>query len=344
MFRPDDPSAVASRPATTALGTEGWYLRGVAGGAQGTVLSAEQMNMLIAELEGVRALNPVDPGSDKADDGQLAAAIEAYTQANSPGGHIYGLTHAKTSAYEITSDAGECRNGANTALKKGIGGQAKRLDLTWAQGSAGGLASAASLADDTWYPYFVGWDAANITFGWDLLANRKTAAGLAADSGYTNWRRIGYHRTGNSGYAEILNYWQDPEAPERIMWDEEEVTSEIFGSIDTTAEQTHAIRYTPLGCTAQLSVGVRVNTGVVSTGEYHFRVYPTEMLEAFDIYRAAVSFTKDTDDRIFQSVLEVPVGASGNLHTQASTAGTGAEIQFSINPLSYIDTRGRFAA
>jgi hypothetical protein len=78
MYRIDDPSAIAVRPAPDPLGTEGYFQRGTGGGAQGTVLTEDYMNMIQVEMEAIRALNPVDPGSDKTDDTQLADALVAY--------------------------------------------------------------------------------------------------------------------------------------------------------------------------------------------------------------------------------------------------------------------------
>lgn len=62
MHRPDHDSAVAVRPATTAAGTPGWFQDGnPAEGIRGTVLQAEFLNDLIANIMAVLAAGAVVP-------------------------------------------------------------------------------------------------------------------------------------------------------------------------------------------------------------------------------------------------------------------------------------------
>lgn len=76
MHRPDHDSAVAVRPATAAAGTAGWFQDGnPAEGIRGTVLEADFLNDLVANLLAVLTAGGVTPV--KGEDNNLRDAILA---------------------------------------------------------------------------------------------------------------------------------------------------------------------------------------------------------------------------------------------------------------------------
>jgi len=224
MYRIDDPSAVASRPAATALATEGWFLRGIAGGAQGTVVTAEQKNMVQAEMEAIRALNPTDPGSDKTDDEQLAAAILARIHAEL-GPVCSGFHTTWDDQYLITTGPGRATSDISASYINATGSEQKSIDVAWSQGGVGGAPSGlGALGIGARYPFFVGWNDDSpplVTHGWDLEANAATAALLVADTGYAHWKRIGWHKVEEDSThitVGIQRYLQDIADPTRWFW------------------------------------------------------------------------------------------------------------------------------
>lgn len=203
MYRIDDPSATVSRPAPIALGAEGWFLNGVAGGAQGTVVTAEHKNMVQAEMEALRALNPTDPGSLKTDDTQLAAAIVEYVNSRLPNGSPEGLTHFGVGATptSVTSRPGACRSESGAWGMEDATGQTRSITTAFTTAGPGGLAS--SVPNTVGVPTNAGWlsyhalwtKAGDIAYGWDTAASYKSAAGLRTDAG-VGWdyhRRLGWH-------------------------------------------------------------------------------------------------------------------------------------------------------
>ena len=231
MYRIDDPSNIASRPAASALGTEGWFLRGVAGGAQGTIVTAEHKNMVQAEMEAIRALNPTDPGSDKTDDSQLAIAISQLVNARL-GNSCKGFHTVWDDGDKITTGPGRATSQLAAPSYIDVAGfEQKDITVAWSQGGIGGApASLPALVDGQWLPFFVGWDDAStplVTHGWDIEANADSAALLVADTGYAHWRRIGWHKIGENSSSVLTNiqrYLQSAADPRKWAWDLEEGT------------------------------------------------------------------------------------------------------------------------
>ena len=74
MFRIDHPTAVPDMPPFGALGTQGWFTEGnPLGGQMPTQVTAEFLNMIIAELTGV--LTAAGMTTDKANNAQLRQAL-----------------------------------------------------------------------------------------------------------------------------------------------------------------------------------------------------------------------------------------------------------------------------
>lgn len=76
MYQYDDPTAVSSRPAPSAAGTPGWFSDGnPSNGSVATILRAEFMNMIMAELLSVLNAAGIEP--DKTQSNQLLLALRS---------------------------------------------------------------------------------------------------------------------------------------------------------------------------------------------------------------------------------------------------------------------------
>lgn len=83
MYQYDDPTAVSSRPASSIAGTPGWFSDGdPSTGAEATILRAEFMNMLQAEMLSILAAAGIAP--DKLQSDQLLQALRSGFMFNTP--------------------------------------------------------------------------------------------------------------------------------------------------------------------------------------------------------------------------------------------------------------------
>ena len=338
MYRIDDPSAVASRPAATALGTEGWFLRGIPGSAQGTVVTAEHKNMVQAEMEGVRALNPVDPGSDKTDDEQMAEAIREYVNAHTHQQQPYGMTHSITAAgtNEVTVVPGECRDELNAWGLEDAVGQARQMNTPFSVGGIGGLAIALSKTFNTWYSYHALWKKDGTkAYGWDSAANYKSAANLLADAG-AGWdyhRRLGWHRVDDVG--SIVDYVNDPQNPHEVRW------NEVFEDwSDSSWPDTDAIlrpSFAPPRTLAHVNVVV-THFAPFTGGEVNFLFTALDQLDVLpSASRYTMQIWADSSVAKLNSSHLLAVGASSEWRFRASDAD--ANLAASASTSGYQDFR-----
>lgn len=75
MYRIDNATAVVSRPAATAAGTAGWFTDGTVGVTPATIVPAEFLNMIQAEIVSVLTAASITP--DKTASNQLLLSIQA---------------------------------------------------------------------------------------------------------------------------------------------------------------------------------------------------------------------------------------------------------------------------
>lgn len=160
MFAIDDPTAVSTRPATGVAGTAGWFSEGSPGGGQpATLLRADWLNGVQAELLSVLGAGGVAP--DKAKSDQLLAAIRAL----------------------ITS-GGANVNVQNTVGVNAVGGGT----LSPGQAGYGVLVFAGQLTSAaTWvFPASGRWTINNQTSGaYDLICKTPNGAGYKVRQGFT---------------------------------------------------------------------------------------------------------------------------------------------------------------
>jgi len=84
MYRIDNATAVAIKPTKGDAGTQGYWTKGdPAQGIPATIMDGDFFNMLQGELEAILIAGGISP--DKADDTQVATAIQAIITANSGG-------------------------------------------------------------------------------------------------------------------------------------------------------------------------------------------------------------------------------------------------------------------
>lgn len=208
MYRTDVPSAVAVRPAPTSLGTQGWFRNG-APGTPGTVLDADMMNAIIAELEALRGVGVLDgvadPGASKTTTPVIAtvlrdwmdARIDALFPMAYPPGWIQGF---RRSVPDLSVDdsvvdfhPGRARaNGGTGNIDRPSGVMRKDIGANWAAGdNMGGWPSslAAPSTFDWVFAFVIQKPDGTIDFGWDTDG---VATNLLADAtGYTLARIIG---------------------------------------------------------------------------------------------------------------------------------------------------------
>lgn len=252
MFRIDDPSAVASRPAPTALATEGWFLRGIAGGAQGTVVTAEHKNMVQAEMEAIRALNPTDPGSDKTDDEQLAAAILARIRVPLT---ARGLTLSSNSGTnKITMASGRAWDSEEAVPFALPAARIKNLDAVFAVGNdvGGRAATIISVANDAnYFVHSLHKPDGTTEMGFDdspIAANLLAGGSVATLAGFTTYRHEGYAQTDGSGNVRL--FYISPHKPDYVEF-ARPVLSFIKNSPIDVANNPYTFDLTP---------GVPINT------------------------------------------------------------------------------------
>ncbi len=131
----------------------------------------------------------------------------------------------------------------------------KELDNVWAAGTgAGGRASAAALTANTWYHMFVITDGTDVDAGFDTSLS---ATNLLADSGYTQFRRIGSILT--DGSSDIIPYLQ---TANRFIWDTPRL--DINAVLSTTA--VLAVLSTPIDLKTKALLNVQLDQG---TGTLH---------------------------------------------------------------------------
>lgn len=191
VFQIDATTAVATEPTRTALGTVGHFSNGDPGaGVPATIPGDEWFNMVQNEL--LNTLSEAGITPDKADDTQLAQAVNALIAASSSviTSPYYNdsAPFKYVSASQISIARIACVDSTNSINM--IKATATTIDIT--ASGVGGLATTASESNNTWYyPYAIA--NADGTLVSAMLspinvANSGTLTGLP--SGYTKYRQL----------------------------------------------------------------------------------------------------------------------------------------------------------
>lgn len=294
MYRTDVPSAVAVRPAPTALGTEGWFRNAdVGGGVQGTVVDADFLNMVQAELEAMRAVGVpdgiADPGATKTTTPQLAAIFQAWMNARInalfpmayPPGFIQGFRRSvpDLSANDSLVDfhPGRARaNGGAGNIDRPSGVMRKDIGANWAAGDGmGGWPSglAAPSTYDWVFAMVIQKPDGTVDFGWDTDG---AATNLLADAtGYTLSRIIGIDEPMPGDV--VRSFYQYPGHLDYVEWARPVQVGLADHPVDTYTAGTTLATGAPPGTTARMAISHTFPQYGVDFGTFmKARYYPAE--------------------------------------------------------------------
>lgn len=251
-----------------------------------------------------------------------------------PRGYLAGLalTRDTDTDHDISIAAGECRDSGHAINFRLTSAHVKRIDSTWASGTGnGGLASALTVANDTWYHVFLVDDGnGNIEAGFDTST---TAANLLSDTGGTLFRRIGSVKT--DGSANILAFQQ---IGDRFLW-----TAPVFDYDNTPNTAATVTISTPLGVRVLALLNANVNRSSSSGLAY----FPTISLQTEEAPNAAaspgVSIGLTANSAVTQffihQQIEVLTNTSSQIKVHTDNAATGVR----ITTFGWTDRRGRDA-
>lgn len=326
MFRIDDPSNVAVEPGRTAIGTEGWFRRGVSGGAQGTILTEEWANMAQNEMEAVHDLHPASPARDKTNDSQMAEAIAALLTEHtklSASWLVEGFQLTKVNAEDIAIAPGFCRGNANTLWINDAAGRTKQADVTWGPGADGGMpASLLPLAADTQYFVFAMTQASGaVDSGFDIL---ESGANLLLDAqvitaGYTEVRAVGVLYT--DGAAAWHDFVHSSNNLNHVLF---ENPVQVYDHIAPPAFTVSVPVFGPAGSVGQFVVLRRV---VASPSEVYTSVVSGDAVAAAPTALSFVTRQRiSTTEHDAHAVVELIVGAAGNIWYRVSALDGFIEI------------------
>jgi hypothetical protein len=129
MFKIDGAGTLVDKPARTALGVvPGWFNQ-TPGTSPGTVVTAEWLNMLQAEVLAVLASATVVP--DKADDSQLLAALQKLIKQSQPTGMRAGFIGTVAPAGWVMASGRTIGSAASGATERANADTQDLFNLIW---------------------------------------------------------------------------------------------------------------------------------------------------------------------------------------------------------------------
>ncbi len=270
MHRIDVPSAVSVRPTPTALGPEGWFRNAnVGAGVQGTVVDADILNAMMAELVAIRGVGVpdgvADPGPTKTTTPQLATVLQSWMTARInalfpmayPPGWIQGF---RRSVPDLSTDdslvdfhPGRCRaNGGLANIDRLSGVMTKDISVDWDAGdNQGGWPSsvAAPSTFDWVFAFVIAKPDGTIDFGWDTDG---AATNLLADAtGYTIARIIGIDEPLPG--EVVRSFYQYPNRLDYFEWARPKSIAQDL-DVATLASGSSLSSGAPPGTTARIAV------------------------------------------------------------------------------------------
>lgn len=234
-----------------------------------------------------------------------------------------GISNAADGDHDITFAVGEARDSTNAADLVLAAAQTKQIDATWATGdAAGGLASGATLAINTWYYCFVGLVGSTVECGFDTSI---IAANLVANNAWTSFRRVGSVLT--DGSSNIIAFVQDGD---EILWDApvEDLDSAAIGTTATLV--THTV---PVGLIVRAIVNGYISHGT-GAGVW---VSSPNVTDAAASESVAPGSTLAVNNGVQANSFTIPTNTSAQLRWRGS---------LTVNIVrawtqGWIDTRGR---
>ncbi len=129
MFKIDGAGTLADKPARTAVGpVPGWFNQ-APGTSPGTVVTAEYLNMLQAEMLAVLAAATMAP--DKADDGQILKALQKLIKQSQPTGMRAGYIGTVAPSGWVLASGRTIGSGASGATERANADTQDLFDLIW---------------------------------------------------------------------------------------------------------------------------------------------------------------------------------------------------------------------
>lgn len=232
--------------------------------------------------------------------------------------------------HDINVTAGRCNDSTN-AVSMSLGSTfVKQIDATWATGTAaGGLASGASLANNTWYHIFV----VVVSGAVDVMFDTSvTCANGVANNSVTSFRRIGSVKT--NGSANITAYHQ---VGDYFYWDVmvQDGTSSTFNTSASTLTAT-----VPTGVVVDYLCYLIVGSSDTSNTTFMLMssLDQTDSTPSSSIANLNVNAVPSTSTVTFNAYARTPTNTSGQVRYRFSGSITG---QWIINAQGWIDRRGK---
>jgi len=252
----------------------------------------------------------------------------------------FNCSQGADAEHDIDITAGQLVNFANTAWGTGTA-MTKRIDATWAAGTAGGgMNDSETVGNTTFYGLFAIFNTSEgIDYGFDTSL---TAANLLADTAVIaagfdqGYRRIGWVRTdGAANIIGFIHYGHDDE------WHYDDPDNDISADFDTTLSTT----VVTVTCKAPPLVLALLNAyftdSATSNADGELRIWPTAIVN-----QTAAKNTSQWKEHEDNNDFNAQVNIGGNIWIQmdsssqvkmvAATAGTAT-----LRTYGWRDNRGR---
>jgi len=261
---------------------------------------------------------------------QDKSGLEAWTPRN----HISGMimsTGADTD-HDIDVTVGEASDSGNDHMLKLTATTTVAIDIAFATGD-GGLASSLTVANATWYHYFIvkiGTAACKIGIDTSL-----TAANLVTDHSITEYRYIGSQLTDGSANIIANTSYETAGGGLEVLWSS---PIEDVDVIDQGAAAVARTLSTPLGRSVVATMNVQIaDNGGASPAHIYIR-NPDVTDEAASLTTAPyASVSADTATGLDN--VTGPHLVRTNTSSQVETRAIGAAAQLGIATLGWIDSR-----
>lgn len=235
--------------------------------------------------------------------------------------------------HDIDVTAGRANNSANTLTIALTAAMTKQIDATWAAGTnQGGLASGASLANNTTYHVFV------VLVGGvgDVMFDTSvTCANGVANNAVTSFRRIASIYT--DGSANIVKYFQSGD----------EFTLDVMVQDVNTNDPGETAVTAALSVPSGIAVLSKVTAALQSASSTKSGSLLLTALKQTDTAPSGVIYnifvlSQSVDDNVFGTLAFVETNTSAQIRYRLEVDATGTtDFTVMINTIGWIDKRGR---
>jgi hypothetical protein len=285
----------------------------------------------VARIEAISEITPANQAIIVGNGATWVGTTLAALTPNFLGGLV--TSNAADADHDITVTAGRCNNSTNALSLNLAAAITKQIDATWVAGNnAGGLASGASLGNDTWYHVFVILVGSTVDVMFDTSVS---CANGVANNAVTSFRRIGSVLT--DGSANILPYFQ---SGDEFTWDAmvQDVNANDPGESAVTATLSVPIDVAVL---AKFYGAVESGSATQDASLLFTALTQTNQVPSIAISNISI-FAQTVDTNNFGALLYVETDTSAQIRyrlTVTSTATT--DFTITVNTVGWIDFRGR---